>query len=55
MASERGWQDETLDDLLASARHIVSQTEAGCSCVDEPHQNALHDLAFDVVRVLSEG
>lgn len=48
------WQDETQEDLLASARRICEQTES-CTCPDEPHQNALHDLAHDVVRVLTSG
>ena len=47
-----------LDDLLALARRIVDQTNGndvvGCHCPDEPHQNALHDLAHDLVRLMSD-
>ena len=46
-----GWQDETLDDLAKSAARIVAQAES-CACPDEPHQNALHDLAHDFLRVM---
>jgi hypothetical protein len=45
------WQAETIADLLDMAQRIVRQTR-DCSCADEPHMNALHDLAHDVVRIL---
>ncbi|HTF53665.1 MAG TPA: hypothetical protein VK735_39985 [Pseudonocardia sp.] len=37
-----------VDELLDDARRIVIQTDT-CTCADDPHQNALHDLAHDVV------
>ena len=44
-----GWQDETVADLVQSARLIAKHS---CSCPVGAHQNALHDLASDVVRIL---
>lgn len=45
------WKDETLADLAASARRIVAAID-DCGCADDPHQNALHDLAIDLDEVM---
>lgn len=51
--SDDTWRDETLRDLVISASHIVSAAQT-CDCPDEGHQNTLHDLAHDVLRILGQ-
>lgn len=46
----RTWQDETITDLIESARRICADTES-CTCPDEPHHNRLHELAQDLLRL----
>jgi hypothetical protein len=41
-----------VEALAPLARRIVEQTDTTCTCPDEPHQNALHDLAHDLVAAL---
>ena len=46
-----GWHAESLIDLRLDAAKIVADMDS-CTCPDNPHMNALHDLAHDVARVL---
>lgn len=46
------WKIETLDEVLEVCQRITAQI-GGCTCPDEPHQNALHDLAVDLPEWLA--
>lgn len=41
------WKIESLPEALETALRVGRQTDT-CSCDDEPHQNAMHDLANDL-------
>ena len=44
-------QAESLADLIDLAERIVTEIDS-CTCPDESHQNAMHDLAVDVAMLL---
>lgn len=48
------WKAETVAELLEDAHRAVAETET-CDCPDDPHHNTLHDLAHDLVDLLTSG